>query len=421
MTAVLVILVLVALGALGFLAYLKVPRFHWWMAESIVRRTTIRPFSRGWYHILIDWCGAECSQVERALGSIHSARPEAWIQEWTTIAREFEGLADEAAAAGHRISARDHYLRACTYYRISDLVLQVDVPAKREAYANCRRTYTRAGEFFDPPMEVVEIPFHRSDDGANPIPQVMRAYLCRPPGVERPPVVVVIPGLSMVKEKGDYPIDRLVERGLATLSIDLPGQGDNRDLLPLGPDAHLVAMEAFAWLRTRPDVDGTRIAILGTSTGAALALRAVARDGKVNALVDMAGFCELEHFFHQLPPNIMQCAHYAMGTDDLETVGRVVRESSLLGDLPHITCPVLIVHGERDQIVPYAQSQLIATNLRAPHEVFSYPHGDHACTNMPGVHGRVADWLAKQLGVPQAPHPAAERDLRVAPEAVREG
>lgn len=402
MIALVVLLVLLAGLGLGYLASRRVPRFRGWASEQLVRFTSVRPFSRGLYHVLIDWCGAECSQVDLVLGKVRSARPEVWVREWRALGEEFEEQAQQAEAAGLRVSARDLYVRACTYYRISDLVLTDDTADKRQAYADCRRAYTRAGAFFDPPLRVVEIPFPYAHDNGSNEPRAMRAYLRMPASHAGnngapPPVVVVIPGLSMVKEKGDFPLDELTTRGMATLSIDLPGQGDNRDLLALGPDAHLVALAALRWLRACPDVDGRRIALLGTSTGAALALRAAAEDQGITALVDMAGFCDLQRFFYRLPENIKRCAYYAMKTSDPAVVRRTVAEGSLLSDLHCITCPVLIVHGQQDTIVPFEQGELIAANLRAPHDFWVYPHGDHACTNVPGIYGRVADWLSAHL------------------------
>ncbi|HVN64458.1 MAG TPA: alpha/beta hydrolase [Candidatus Binataceae bacterium] len=62
--------------------------------------------------------------------------------------------------------------------------------------------------------------------------------------------------------------------------------------------------------------------------------------------------------------------------------------------LPEIKCPVLIVHGDNDVLVPTANAQVIKS--RIPHaEVFMIPGAGHffQASDPVGVHGRIASWL----------------------------
>jgi pimeloyl-ACP methyl ester carboxylesterase len=62
--------------------------------------------------------------------------------------------------------------------------------------------------------------------------------------------------------------------------------------------------------------------------------------------------------------------------------------------LHEIACPVMIVHGDKDIIVPPANAALI--KRRIPHaELFMIPDAGHgyAASDPTGIHQRITDWL----------------------------
>src|SRR5664280_1567371 len=48
---------------------------------------------------------------------------QAWYEEWRKLGERIEKIGDECLAKGHKISARDAYLRASEYYRSADFYL----------------------------------------------------------------------------------------------------------------------------------------------------------------------------------------------------------------------------------------------------------------------------------------------------------
>jgi len=119
--------------------------------------------------------------------------------------------------------------------------------------------------------------------------------------------------------------------------------------------------DALTFISTQPQVDAARIAILGFSLGAYLALAAATRDNRVKAVVD---------FFGGLP-------------------------QELCNDLHHIP-PVLILHGEADTTVPVSEAYHLQNLLEArgaPHEIKIYPGAGHqfdAATMMDAAHRALA-------------------------------
>ena len=84
--------------------------------------------------------------------------------------------AAELEAHGRVAEAREAYLKASAYYSIAKFPV-IDHPAKQAAYRKCIDTYLKAAKYFDPPMEVVRIPFEGK--------QII-GYFWLPPGGAKP-------------------------------------------------------------------------------------------------------------------------------------------------------------------------------------------------------------------------------------------
>ena len=65
----------------------------------------------------------------------------------------------------------------------------------------------------------------------------------------------------------------------------------------------------------------------------------------------------------------------------------------------NITCPLLIVHGKQDPLIPWKQGERIVAEASGPKEFVLFEEGNHGLNNIPYKSGPlVADWLAMQLG-----------------------
>lgn len=125
------------------------------------------------------------------------------------------------------------------------------------------------------------------------------ATLYLPPGIDKPPVVVMGHGLGALKEfRIPAFAERFVERGLAVFAFDYRhwggSGGEPRQLLIPGrqlEDWHA----AVAHVRTLAEVDGDRVGIWGSSFSGAHVIHVAAEDHAVKAVVaqvlaaDMAG------------------------------------------------------------------------------------------------------------------------------------
>jgi dipeptidyl aminopeptidase/acylaminoacyl peptidase len=114
---------------------------------------------------------------------------------------------------------------------------------------------------------------------------------------------------------------------------------------------------AGLYLKNRPDVDGTRIASWGGSYGGYLTALALARASNLFAAgVDMHGVhdwnMELPTFSPRYDPR-----------DHAETA-RLAYESSPIASVSTWRSPVLLIHGDDDRNVPFAETELLVDALR---------------------------------------------------------
>src|SRR6202011_4054558 len=117
------------------------------------------------------------------------------------------------------------------------------------------------------PAERISIPY----DGIT-MPGLFR----KPVGVERPPVLLMIPGLDSVKEELQTTADHFLRRGVATLAIDGPGQGETEFVRSIEPAYERPVAAVLDWLARRVDLDSNRVGIFGVSLGGHYAVRAAA-------------------------------------------------------------------------------------------------------------------------------------------------
>src|SRR5207244_5776431 len=132
-----------------------------------------------------------------------------------------------------------------------------------------------------PPGPRIEAPFETAI-----IPGILRA----PRGASHPPVVILVPGLDSVKEELYAIENEFLRRGMATLAVDGPGQGENAPRFPIRADWASVITPLLDHLRSRElGLDPERIGLVGISMGGIYGPRAAATEKRLRAIVALAG------------------------------------------------------------------------------------------------------------------------------------
>lgn len=145
--------------------------------------------------------------------------------------------------------------------------------------------------------------------------------------------------------------DRIADAGYAALVHRWQVRGDDPDDTTLIGDISA----AIAFLQRRPEVDASPIAVFGYCKGGGQALIAAAALPEIRAIVAFHGFARR--------PNGSDATH----RDPLDLVASIHR-------------PVLLLHGERDQLSPLPSMLELSAGLVAagsPGAIHTYAGADH--------------------------------------------
>jgi dipeptidyl aminopeptidase/acylaminoacyl peptidase len=332
--------------------------------------------------------GVTAGDFERITSGLSSW--DGWCAAWSAAAAEHEQLGRDALAAGRCLSAGQHLSQAAVYYHFAKFLFTGDLGQMRAAHASAVRCLTDALPHLDPPGRRTEIPFEGSR---------LVGILREPPGPGPHPAVVMIGGLDSAKEEFRSTEDLFLERGVATFSVDGPGQGEAEYDLPIRGDWEVPGAAILDHLATLPSLDPARVAVWGVSLGGYYAPRVASGDSRVKACVALAGPYTFAANWDSLPVLTREAFRVRSKSPDLATARARAAALSMEGRAHLITCPLLAVMGKLDRLIPWQDAQRLVSEAAGPAELLLLDQGNHGCANLAPFHRqRTADWLAEHLG-----------------------
>lgn len=359
--------------------------------------------------------GAELGEVDRVGRRLRNrvGDDEAWFEAWCDEGRRLREWAQREEAAGHRLTAAQLHLRACSYLQIGE---RFRTPKDQPALAAYREAVDSFHDFARltdrPGIEPVEVPY---EGGSLP------AYFVHaenaPAG--RRPCVVYFDGLDITKElcylRGG---PEIVRRGLSCLIVDGPGNGESIRFrgFPLRHDYELAGTAALEYTRTRPDVDADRVGVLAISLGGYYAPRIAAYEPRYRACVAWGAIWDyqatwkrrLEYGFKtqlSVPGHHIQ---WVLGVESTEAALEKLRDFRLDGVAQRIRCPFLLLVGEEDEQIPAADARALFDAVGSQDKtlrIFTAAEGgaqhcQHDYLTLAST--AYADWLAEKLGAASA-------------------
>lgn len=218
----------------------------------------------------------------------------------------------------------------------------------------------------------------------------VRGYFLPAASPGKAPAVMYFHGNAELAVHNVALLQPLAGSGLHVLIVEYPGYAGS-DGRPGRDSLDEAARVAFDWLARRADVDPARIVAMGRSIGAGPAV-ALVGERPVAALVLLSPFASLDGFAHR------------MGAP-----GFLIRDRwDNAARLRDYRGPVLLFHGRRDLIIPFAHSRALAR--AAPHarlETLECGHNDCPYFD-PGFFDTLVAFL-RRAGV-LAPPPGATRN-----------
>lgn len=315
-------------------------------------------------------------------------RWEDWCAAWSARAKLHEDLAKHSLREGFRLSAGEHFVRAAMYYHFAKFVFVQDPLQMRAAHLKAVECYGAALPLLRPPGERVRM---------GPYFGVLRK-----PVAGRCPVLVMAPGLDSTKEELHAYAEPFLARGIATLTFDGPGQGEAEYEIPICGDYERAARVVVDWIGERSDLDAKRIAMWGVSLGGYYAPRAAAFEKRFRACIAISGPFDWAEIWDTLPELTRDTFRVRSHARDAADAKRRAAELTLSHCAKDIECPLLIVAGRQDRLVPAAHAERLAKSASGPVELLMVEDGGHNANNRPyRYRGRSADWLAAQFGLPK--------------------
>ena len=315
------------------------------------------------------------------------SRWDDWCREWGRTARHYEQLAETAEAAGRTVTAGEAWRRAALCWHWGKFVFTDHPEEQRAAHERTVACFRRGADTLSPPAEPVRVPYAGS---------TLAAYLRVPPGPP-PPIVVMIPGLDSVKEELQATAEHMLRRGLAVIAIDGPGQGEAEYEFPIEPAYERVVTAVADYLKGRDDVDPDRIGVFGVSLGGYYAARSAAYEPRVRAAVELAGPYRFDLDWDTLPPQTRTTFQQRSGAASRAQARERAAALTLEDAAARISCPLLVVHGGRDRLIPPYHAERLAREAPGA-ELMMDPDGSHGLTNHAfESRAAMADWLASHL------------------------
>jgi pimeloyl-ACP methyl ester carboxylesterase len=364
----------------------------------VLRIASMRPFVEdrfdGWVRD-----GADEAELDAAFRRVHDptgSGPGSWVYEVSVPAAQHQARARELEAAGDVEGAAEEWRQAALFYYIARFPF-LGNEAKVAAYRKHIDCYLESVKHEEPALEIVRIP-HQGEE--------IIGYLRVPPSALPPPVVVVTGGVDTWKSDVEGQAKAMLAEGMAAFTFDMPGTGESA--WPLSADGERIYSRVLAYLKTRADLDGDRMAVYLQSFAGYYAVKLAVLDPNVKAAVNVGGPIHLsftmEHAETVHEGMIKTIAH-AMGEDLDQPLAEMIEkiepfslERQGLLRPPERQAPLLSINGDQDALVTIDDLYIISEKGIVQEE-WVYEGDGHCASGNASEHvPRAAAWIKAQLG-----------------------
>jgi esterase FrsA len=352
--------------------------------------------------------GLDPADIKEAFEKIHTKDKDEWAAAFMSVADRYFNEA-RSLEKSDPTKANADYIRAWRLYSFGRWPIPAS-PGKQRSYEKAIEAFLAHAHFYDPPLEVVRIPFEGKE---------ITGYLRLPKNAKGPvPIVIAVNGLDSRKEDLTESFSAILPFGIGYLAVDGPGTGQAP--IKAGENSERMLSRVIDYAQSRAEVDKNRIAMHGVSWGAywatkmAIVERARLRgasaqsppvdkffqkDFLMNSLLG-----NREYLFDQVPAlmSILEGVH------TLDELGEFMLKMSLVHQelLGKPMAPMLILAGVRDTQVPIEDEYLLLSKGDVPKEAWINPSGGHLGRQVgvwpdPRIFKEVIiPWLVKTLQAP---------------------
>lgn len=197
---------------------------------------------------------------------------------------------------------------------------------------------------------------------------------------------------------GGYPLlaERICREGFAVFIFNFRGtgaSGGNLDMLGWARDLKA----AMDYLYALPEVDRSHLSLLGFSGGAAVSVFVASQDSRVSSVITCS--CPAEFRFGAPSPLIDRFRSIGVirDKDFPDSLEEWINGFSLVSPIMHVAGiaprPLLLVHGNRDELVDVSQAYRLYDRAGEPKQIIIVDGAGHRLRQDDRAMAIVIDWL----------------------------
>jgi pimeloyl-ACP methyl ester carboxylesterase len=328
--------------------------------------------------------GYNPGDIQRVFGQVKST---AHIKmAFSTVAQEVEAKANYWLARGAKTTGASLLNRAMLLYGRAYYSYYGDDPRRKKFQASQKRCWEKLAPMLSHHVQRVEL-----EMGGKGLYGIFESQK----GATKQPCVILLPGMDMFKEDWHHFLSTaVIPRGWAGFALDGPGQGESLTYgLKVTIDNYEKAVaKVIDWLEKRPEVDPSRIVLMGTSFGSWWGSRTAAVERRLKAVAtNMSNHGSKHIIFNVAQPNFKSNYMYMSGIADEKEFDKFAAAMDLSDVMPRITCPFLIVTGEYDELTALEDVFDMHKRIKSPREIWVYANEFHP------MGSASAEWLLASL------------------------
>lgn len=238
-----------------------------------------------------------------------------------------------------------------------------------------RWTYSEVGGLDTDSFVVPELIHYKTFDTVNGKPRMIPAFYYRPYGGKKPyPVLIDIHGGPEGQERPYFSASMqytLNELGIAVIAPNVRGSsGYGKSYIKLDngyrrEDSVRDIGKLLDWIETQPELDASRVAVIGGSYGGYMVLASMTKyNARLKAGVDIVGISNFVTFLENTKEYRRDLRRVEYGDERDPEMRAFLNKISPLTNASKITKPMFIVQGLNDPRVPVGESEQIVDAVR---------------------------------------------------------
>ncbi len=314
-------------------------------------------------------------------------------REWSKMAHKMKRMGEDALKDGHRQTAFESFYLAALYFCKAQWSVLEDSDELIDLHATKNECYDKVIELSPHPIKRVEVPFNGKS---------LPALLHLPSEEGEFPLVVRVPGMDQTKEEVVNVMNNIyARRGMATLAVDGPGQGETLAVRKLKVDIENYDQAGKAVMdkmQTEPKIQHHNISVFGNSFGSYWAPRIAANDSRYKSCVSALAAVEpgMKTIFKESYPTFRLRFKFMAGIEDDDEFDSFISKMDLSYAEKKLSCPVLFVAGSLDQLCPVKYVRQFHDRMVNENKLFIIYEGEfHPLGRVaPEMFNLISDWLS---------------------------